>query len=361
MKKIIFFAKDLNVGGIEKSLINLLNELVSFYKVTLVLEKNDGLYKRDLSKKVEIIEHKVSELKIMPIRKGINFLRRVLFILKHKNKYDFSCAYATYVYSANVLSKICSKNNAIFVHNDYYYIYNKKGMLEFFDSRNIEKYRRIIFVSNESRKNFCKYYKDLKDKTLVINNLINIKEIIDKSKEKVDITKSKEDITFMFLGRLDEHQKKISRLMECFKVLVKKNKNYKLWIVGDGEEYKNCEVFIKENNLEANISLFGVQSNPYKYLKKADYLILTSDYEGFPVVFNEANILGKMVFTTIKVSDDYYNLTDGYGFLIPKEVNLMAKNIEQIIKTNPKVKKIDYKKLNSKRVDDIRKVIENEI
>ena len=45
MKKIIFFAKDLNVGGIEKSLVNLLNKLVGFYEVTLVLEK--AFKKRD--------------------------------------------------------------------------------------------------------------------------------------------------------------------------------------------------------------------------------------------------------------------------------------------------------------------------
>lgn len=361
MKKIIFFAKDLNVGGIEKSLVNLLNKLIVFYEVTLVLEKNEGLYKKDLSKKVTIIEHKVSELKIMPIRKGINFTRRLIFTLKHRNKYDFSCAYTTYLYSAIKLALITSKNNSIYVHSDYKNLYKEKEFRNFFDTRYINKFNKIIFVSNESRKNFCKYYKDLKDKTLVINNLINIEEIIKKSKEKIDLKKSKDDITFMFLGRLDEESKKLSRLLECFKILTKKHKNYKLWIVGDGEEYKNCENFIKENNLGNNIILCGVQSNPYKYLKKADYLILTSDYEGFPVVFNEANILGKMVFTTIKVSDDYYNLTDGYGFLIPKEVNLMAKNIEQIIKTNPKVKKIDYKKLNAKRVDDIRKVIENEI
>lgn len=361
MKKVIFFAKDLNVGGIEKSIVNLLNKLVDFYDITLVLEKDEGLYKKDLSKEVRIIVHKVSTLKFALLRKGINFTRRLLFTLKYKNKYDFSCAYTTYLYSAIKLSLITSKNNALYVHTDYKNLYKEKEFRYFFDSRDIDKFRKIIFVSNESRKNFCKYYKNLKEKTLVINNIINVKEIITKSKEKINLKKSKENTIFMFLGRLDEESKKISRLLECFKILINKNKNYKLWIVGDGKEYKNCEKFIKENELDKNITLFGVQSNPYKYLKNADYLILTSDYEGFPVVFNEANILGKLVFTTIKVSDDYYKLTDGYGFIIPKEVNLMAKNIEQIVKTKPKIKIIDYDKLNSKRVDALRKVIENEI
>jgi len=88
MKKVIFFAYDLNIGGIEKSLVNLLNELVNYYEVTLVLEKNEGPLKRNLSNKVKIIEHKISESKITILRKGINFTKRVLFTLKYKNKYD---------------------------------------------------------------------------------------------------------------------------------------------------------------------------------------------------------------------------------------------------------------------------------
>lgn len=361
MKKIIFFARDLNMGGIEKSLINLLNRLVSSYKITLVLEKNEGILKKDLNKKIKIIEHKVSTLKFMPIRKCINFTRRLKFIIKHKNKYDFSCAYATYLYSANVLSKTCSKNNCIFVHNDYTHIYKKDEFLHFFNSRHIEKYKKIIFVSNESKKNFCKIYNELKDKTLVINNLINTKEIIKKSKEQLKIKRNKEDIIFSYIGRLDEHQKKITRLLDCFKILINKNKNIKLWIIGDGEEYQNAQNFIEKNKLTDNITLFGTQTNPYKYLKNSDYLVITSDYEGFPVVFNEANILGKLVFTTIKVSDDYYKLKDGRGYIIPKEVNLMAKNILEIIKTNPKVEKIDYDKLNKERTEKIKELIESEI
>ena len=47
MKKIIFFAKDLNVGGIETSLVNLLNELSKFYNTTLVREKKEGPLKRN--------------------------------------------------------------------------------------------------------------------------------------------------------------------------------------------------------------------------------------------------------------------------------------------------------------------------
>lgn len=358
MKKIIFFAYDLNIGGIEKSLVNLLNRLVENYNVTLVLEKNEGTYKKDLSKKINIIEYEISNMKFIPLRKIINFTNRTLFILKHRNKYDFSCAFTPYLHTAVRLSRICSLNNYIYIHSDYSKIYKKKEFYEFFNTRYINDFKKIIFVSNESEKNFIKYYPSLKEKTLVINNIVNVKEIVNKSKEKLKIKLNKEDIIFSFVGRLEESSKRISRLLNTFKILIKKNKNIKLWLIGDGEYFNKTKDFISNNNLKDNIKMFGKQDNPYKYMKASNYIILTSDYEGFPVVFNEAIILEKIVFSTLNISDDYYNLTNGFGFLVPKDENLMAKNIEQIIKTNPKSKKIDYDMLNTERINKIINLIE---
>lgn len=361
MKKIIFFAYDLNLGGIEKSLINLLNNLVDFYEITLVLEKKEGLYINDLSNKVKVIEHHVSTYKITIIRKVYNFTKRLIFSLKNKNKYDFSCAYAPYLYSAVKLSKLCSKNNAIFVHADYTYVYYDEDFFNFFNSRKINEFKKIVFVSNESEQHFIEKYPELKSKTKVINNLVNIKEIILKSEEKVNIEKNKEDITFAYVGRLNEHQKRISRLLNCFEILIEHNNNIKLWLIGSGEEHDKCQKFIDTKNLKENIKLLGSQTNPYKYLKLADYLIITSDYEGFPVVYNEANILNKYIYTTINVTDDFYKIEDGYGLIIPINVEQMAKKIENSIKTKPKVKKIDYDKLNAQRIKKIKELIDNEI
>ncbi len=360
-KKIIFFAHDLNIGGIEKSLINLLNNLDKLYDITLVLEKDEGTLKKDLSKDVKIIEYKVSALQCVPVRKIINYTRRLLFLSKHKNRYAFSCAYATYLYSASILSKKCSANSALYVHNDYSHIYDQKGMKEFFDSRNVQNFHRIIFVANESRDNFLKEYPSLKDKTLVINNIINVEEILEKSSVPSEIEVAPKDIVFTFVGRLDEHQKKISRLLETFKILIAKNSNIKLWIVGGGEEYDRAKDFIAKNELSKNILLLGMQSNPYKYMNASSYIVMTSDYEGFPVVYNEANILGKPMLTTLDITDDYYRVEDKRGFIISKEPQAMAKDIEKIMAKKIKLDKIDYSKLNAKRVQMICEVIEDEI
>ena len=351
MRKIIFFNESLNKDETTKALINLLNRLIKKYEITLVV-KNIGSLKKELNKKIKIIIYNPSKSKL------INHIKTTLFTLKHKNKYNFSCTY-TLKKEYSKLAIIASNNSSINIQNNYKQLYKKKEYINYFNNINISKYKNIIFTSNESEKDFNKWYPELKEKTIVINNIINTKEILKKSKEQLKIKKDKEDIIFTYIGELNETQKKISRTLECFKKLINKNKNIKLWIIGEGEEINNIKTYIEENKLTKNITLFEKEKNPYKYLKNSNYLVQTSDYEGFPIIFNEANLLGKILFTTIKVSDDYFNLNNGKGFIIPKETNLMAKNILGIIKTNPKVSKLNYDKINKERIERIIELIEN--
>ena len=96
MKKLLFAAVTLDVGGIETALLTLLNSLVENYEITLVLEKKQGLFLNDLNPKIKVIEYTPSNNKIVIIRKIVNFVKQFMFKLKYKNKFDFSCSYATY-------------------------------------------------------------------------------------------------------------------------------------------------------------------------------------------------------------------------------------------------------------------------
>ena len=60
----------------------------------------------------------------------------------------------------------------------------------------------------------------------------------------------------------------------------------------------------------------GQKKNPYPYIGLADYIILTSDYEGFPVTYLEAITLNKKILTTIDVSDDSINIGKDYATII---------------------------------------------
>ena len=63
MKKIIFFSKNLNIGGMEKALTILLNELSKVYNVTLVLEEKKGILLGKLNSNIEVKEYKINQNK----------------------------------------------------------------------------------------------------------------------------------------------------------------------------------------------------------------------------------------------------------------------------------------------------------
>ena len=224
----------------------------------------------------------------------------------------------------------------------------------FFDTRRINKWKHIIFVSNESKEDLEEYYPFIKDNGIVINNLINEQEIIELSKEKIDIEKNKDKL-LVFVGRLDEKSKRITKLIKVIEQL----SNVELWIIGDGEDKELYQKMAKNINY---IKLLGSKTNPYPYMKKADYIILTSDYEGFPVVYNEAIILNKKIITTIDVSDDYIKIKDRFGYIIDKDINKMTNEIKNIIKhDNLKIEKVDFTKLNKERIKKIESIIDEEI
>ena len=90
---------------------------------------------------------------------------------------------------------------------------------------------------------------------------------------------------FLSVGRLSR-QKNYFYLISEFKKYLNNSKNDILLIIGEGEERKNLEKFIKFNNLENNIFLLGKKDNVYPYMKYARALILPSLWEevGFVIV-----------------------------------------------------------------------------
>ncbi len=97
MKKLLFSAYSLDIGGIEKALITLVNKLQEKgYEITIVLEKKQGIFLKELNKNIKIIEYRPSENKNKIKRKIINLFKRIKFIINNKNKYDFSACFATY-------------------------------------------------------------------------------------------------------------------------------------------------------------------------------------------------------------------------------------------------------------------------
>ncbi len=358
MRRILFCAYSLDIGGIETALLTLINELVKKnYDITLVLEKKRGIFLNQIDKNIKIIEYIPNNNKNIVIRKISNFIKRIKFILKYKNRFSFAASFATYSLSGSFIARQASKNNCIWVHSNYMSLFsnNKNKFIKFFNDINVQKFKNIIFVSNNAKEVFIKQFSQLEKKCKVINNIIDYERILKLSEEKVEDYK-KSYPTILYVGRLTEEDKKISRIIEVAKKLVEDNIKFKVLIIGDGKDKQNYIKKVKELKLEQNIVFLGKKKNPYPYFKKSDFLILTSDYEGYPVVYNEAKILNLPILTT-NVSDSKQIIENKYGIVTTKDVENIYANTKKMLEERFKLKEkfdvLKYNKENIKLVEDI--------
>lgn len=65
------------------------------------------------------------------------------------------------------------------------------------------------------------------------------------------------------------------RLLDVCERLNIQGYKYSVWIIGEGEDRFLLEKIIAEKQL-GNVKLLGLKSNPYIYMKQADWLLLPS-------------------------------------------------------------------------------------
>lgn len=319
MKKVLFTAKNLEFGGVEKSLVRLLNRIdFDRYQVTLVLEEKRGPLLETLDPRVDVQEYRMSSAAFVPLRRAQNFLKRMFWTLRHRNRYDFSCSYCTYSVIGSRLAQAASFNSCLYVHNDYALIYPAEADYHaFFDQLRVNCFAHIVHVSEQSRAGFCKRLPNLSERAVVINNLIDADQIRMLANEPCEYSRDPDETVFIYLGRLSEEQKRITRLLEGMRHALEKRQDIRLLLVGDGPDRAMYEKMIQDLDLAAHVHLYGAQMNPYPFLAAADCLILTSDFEGFPVVYYEALILHKNIITTVPTSDEWIDMVD-YSDVIGK-------------------------------------------
>lgn len=358
-RKILIASYNLDFGGIETSLINFLKNIdLNKFEVTLVLEEKNGVFLKDVPENIIIKEYKISKNKNILIRKISNMLKKIKWIINNYKKYDSSICYATYSMPCSFIARASSNNKILFVHSNYYQAYDKDiyKTKRFFDGIKISDYNHVVFVSNESRKEMNKIYSNIKDRFITINNIVDFNKIKELANKDIDIKETKNK-KFLFVGRLDESSKRLSILLETAKKCKNEKVNASFWIVGSGPDERLYKEFIKNNKLD-NVVLFGAKKNPYPYIKKCDYLIITSKYEGFPVVYNESIVLGKPILTTVDVSDDFISIPDRFGYVV-KDSDVFKKIKKISIEKNFIVEKVDYDKLNKKRIKMIEDIMES--
>ena len=111
---------------------------------------------------------------------------------------------------------------------------------------------------------------------------------IDSSSYDYSLSKKQKEIIYM--GRIDYNQKRVYRVVDTWAKLESVFPDWKLTIVGDGTARKDIEKQVKEYGLQ-RVSFEGFQQ-PKPYYERASILMLTSEYEGFPLVLAECMSFG---------------------------------------------------------------------
>ena len=320
-----------------------------------VREKRRYIF-RKIKSQNKLIEYKPSNNKIVPLRKFINLCKQIKFKLKYQNKFDFSASYATYSLSSGFVSRTASQNSALWVHVDYL-TKNENDEVKtknYYKQLKCEEFKKIIFVSKESKENFLKLFPHCKEKAIYCNNLIDGQKILEKSKEEIP-EKRQEIVTFLNIGRHDEKQKRLPKLIEVAEQLKKDGLIFKILFVGEGQDTSMYKQMVENKKLEDTITFVGQKKNPYPYYNISDSVILTSDYEGYPVVFLESMLLKKPIITT-NVSD-YEAIEGKYGIVTSKEVSSIYNAMKNFIENGYTIKEqFDYKKYNGEIIQNLEKL-----
>ena len=356
MRDILIASYDLEVGGVERSLISMLNNFdYDNNKVDLMLYSHTGEFMDLIPKSPNLLEenkkYKTFRMSIaQTIKKGeiLIGLSRLLarykskgngiaqmqyiweyslpFLPKNHKKYDMAISFLWPHYY--VAEKVDANIKIAWIHTDYSIIDTDIEM----DLKIWNKYDYIAAVSQDCKKSFLKKYPQLKHKVIVIENITSPDFVKRLANEEIDELKEDNYFKVLSVGRYCE-AKGFDNAIKAMKIL--KNRGYddiKWYIVGYGSDEAMLKELIKENNLEDSFILLGKRNNPYPYMKKCDLYAQPSRYEGKAVTVTEAQILGKPIMLTnyATANSQVRNGIDGY--ITELSIDGIADGIEKLYK-----------------------------
>ena len=360
-RKVLYSLNNLKVGGVGNSLISILERLDNKkYEITLYLESKNGELINSVPSNIRLRTHKVFKTRFNILNKILNSLNNLKYLITNFKEYDFGCCYDTEYISSNFIARYASNNSCIYIHSDYTKLYENdiKKINDFFNKRKLDKFKKIVFISNEAKENVMSLYPRFIDKSIVINNFIDSSRYIKLSDNKINEAKPKGKKLFLSVGKIEESSKNLTRMVNAFKLALEEDNKIELWIIGSGPDENKIKDLISLNKLENSIKMLGSRANPYPYIKMSDYVILTSNYEGFPFIYGEAITFKKPIITTIDVSNDVINIKNNFGYICKKNEKDVSNTILNAIKHhNFKYKEIDLDKSNEITLKKIEKLI----
>ena len=349
-KKLLFFGYNMEMGGAERALLNVINVLIKYYEIDLILIEAKGELLKELPASVNVIQIKNNLLSYVLFRYIPFFRKRKINKLTAK-RYDVACAFmegraATWLID---MKQDCYK--IAWIHNDV--LEFDIGISEREIKNTYSKLDMIYVVSIHSKNSFIKKYNIDEEKVKVIYNLIDEEDIL----KKADLVKIKKDkFTFINVSKMRK-QKRHDRLLKCAYNLKKQGYKFNLWLVGAGPLEDEVKDLIKKLELEDVVTLWGLKENPYPYIKAADYFVMSSDHEGYPLSLLESLLLKTPVVSTDVSGAKEILHNDKYGFICDIDEDALTNQMKYVLDNKCDNIKNNLKKYKENNEDIIKELL----
>ena len=220
----------------------------------------------------------------------------------------------------------------------------------------------VISVSNHSRNSFHFYKKNV----IVINPVPKIpknkkaefKEVLAENTLENNFCINKKDKVFCCIGRFSSQKNQLN-VIKSFNTILKKDKNYKLILIGKANVHSQ---YYREIRKEINIypdsyCLIDEIENRkvINVIENSDYLIAASYNEGFGRNAMEALLLGKPVIVSKRAGYEDFVENGGNGLFVDPD------NIKEIASSIKRIKNFIVKNKHSHKVyiDEMMKVYQD--
>ena len=296
MLRIAFFQNDVGVGGIQKSIVNLLKNIdYSRVKADLFLCENNNFFQAEFPEKLKIYN-------LPPVPQYYKYLpfdfalSKVDIGLSALEPYDLAIDFNSYQPACAIGAiTVPAKKRVMWIHNNvrikyheewkYRVLWNAfKGKFKYFDE--------FVPCSEALWEPFTELARVTDKPHSVIHNYIDVDDIRRKAEIPCDSFQPDTNcLNFIALGKLC-HQKGYDLMLEAFAAACRYRNDLRLYILGDGPDRTKLEEQRNKLLLKDRVFFLGNQPNPYCYMQKADCFISTSRYEGQPLNIMEARVIG---------------------------------------------------------------------
>lgn len=175
-------------------------------------------------------------------------------------------------------------------------------------------------------------------KSLALHNLMDVDKVLNSLDGECHLRED-DDLKIIDVARFHP-QKSIERLIRAHKYVLDKGINHTLYLVGGGEEEQMLRSLVSELGVEKSVVFLGFQKNPYRDIKECDLFVLSSLYEGFATIINEALIAGTPVLTTNVSGTDEQITEPDYGWIVDNNQQALNEGLYKALSNPERLKEM---------------------